>query len=195
MNIATVEKAIGRLAEGWEGKCYEIACAMLRADVVKGTARYGHWTGPVEKGSRFHGRSVVPHGWIETPNKAIIDPTRWVFEVASPYIYEGKNDFYDTAANGFRRQNARPCPLFDEKAGPVILLPERGKTRAALNALLPKGASDGNKITLQQIHWIATQPPDENAKLIYEWLIKKKHGAFIPVDNRELILGGAPTNL
>lgn len=202
--VAMVEKAIGKPSKEWEGNCYAIACAILDAKVWKGTARFGIWNGPISPASRFYrgaGKfgsygNATPHGWIEAPDKSIIDPTRWVFEAAPPYIYFGENDHYDLGGNGLKGMLLKgvPCPAFDGKKQ-TVLMPDRGKTRDAINTILPKGAAEGNKLTTEQIHWLAIQPPSENSKLIYEWLVKKKLGAFIPVDNKQLILGGAPSNL
>lgn len=194
MSIAMVEQKIGLPAPAWEGNCYAVACKLLQADLVKGTARYGYWKGPISPGTRFAGREFVQHGWIETPKAMIVDPTRWVFEGSPPYVYEGPNDFYDLAGIEYKKANAKPCPAFD-KSAKSLFLPEKGKTRAALDALLPRGAAAGNKVTIAQIHWIATQPPSDGAQLIYKWLDGKKLAGFIPLDFKQLVLGGAPTNL
>lgn len=92
LTVADVAKAIGVATSAWSGNCYAIACAILRAKLVKGRPAYGHWTGPVSKKSPFasrRGLPIVRHGWIILENGAVMDPTRWVFEAVEPYIYVG----------------------------------------------------------------------------------------------------------
>jgi len=92
LTVAEVATAIGVPVQQWSGKCYAIACAILRAKLVKGRPAYGHWTGPVHSASPFASKgslSFVRHGWIVLPNGAVLDPTRWVFEAVEPYLYHG----------------------------------------------------------------------------------------------------------
>lgn len=100
LTVAEAEKAIGIPVDQWSGNCYAIACAILRARLVKGRPAYGHWTGPVHPQSPFRRGGNVPfqrHGWIVLEERgphaqrpgAVMDPTRWVFEHVAPYIYVG----------------------------------------------------------------------------------------------------------
>lgn len=91
--IKDVAKAIGIPIKQWEGNCYAISCAMVKKVIVKGKAVYGHWTGPVSRSSVFYQTSqigFVRHGWIVMPDESVVDPTRWVFEDAFPYIFVGE---------------------------------------------------------------------------------------------------------
>ncbi len=74
----------------WSARCYEVASAMVKAKVVKGTAVYGHWLGAVEPGTPFAGRPLIQHGWVLQKDSTVVDPTRWVFEGRAPYIWTGK---------------------------------------------------------------------------------------------------------
>jgi hypothetical protein len=87
-----IAEAIGIPLATWPGNCYGIACAVVEAGLVDGTAVYGHWLGPVAPSGHFGARSghaFVQHGWIVTPDDEVIDPTRWVFEDVAPYIFVG----------------------------------------------------------------------------------------------------------
>lgn len=94
ITIKEAERAIGEPATAWGGRCFEIASRLVKASTVKGTAVFGHWTGPVHPRSRFasRGAGFVQHGWIVTDDDsgAVIDPTRWAFEAKDPYIYSGE---------------------------------------------------------------------------------------------------------
>lgn len=94
--LAECEEAIGEPAKKWVARCYEIASKIVKAGLVSrerglgGEAVYGHWVGPISPRSHFAERrhlGFVQHGWIHVPTGLVIDPTRWVFEARSPYIY------------------------------------------------------------------------------------------------------------
>lgn len=99
-SIAQIEQAINMPAETWKGQCYAIACMMLKADLVKGRAVYGHWRGAIHQDSMFAARAdqgFTGHGWIETDEGEIIDPTRWVFEAKDPYLFRSEPPLPDYA--------------------------------------------------------------------------------------------------
>ncbi len=98
LTVEAVEKAVGEPAKKWPKRCYEIAFRLVDSGILKAPsaiAVYGHWTGPVHPGSPFAGRKragFVAHGWVLIPEEGIVvDPTRWVFEAALPYIFIGSN--------------------------------------------------------------------------------------------------------
>lgn len=95
LSIAQVERALGEKAEKWVARCYEIAGRIVAAGLVQGVAVYGHWKGPVDRHSHFGSRRNLPfirHGWIQLDDGRVLDPTRWVFENARPYLYLGSPD-------------------------------------------------------------------------------------------------------
>lgn len=188
LNPNEVARTIGVPVLAWPGRCYEISCLMLASRIVSGSPRYGHWLGPVEPGTLFAGRPIVRHGWIATRCKQIVDPTRWVFENAAPYIYYAPDfdGYYDAGGNVLRDLNVNPYPKFDAKCG---VYPIREGVRTALHYILPKPAK---KLCGSQLCWIANLSLNrlgEWAPLIYRWLIELKAGALIPIDNRMLVLG------
>jgi len=97
ITVEMVEDAIGLVAEDWKGNCYAVACDIVKVGLVKGEAVYGHWRGRVAKTSMFHREDdalgICRHGWVETDEGFIFDPTRWVFEDAEPYIFVGDPEY------------------------------------------------------------------------------------------------------
>lgn len=102
--------AIGIPTRDWFGRCYEIAGLILDyTDVIDSpieglfagaTRVYGAWTEPVNPGSLFlvqYTAGHVQHGWLVLPDGTIVDPTRWCFEDAEPYVYIGAADHYEGA--------------------------------------------------------------------------------------------------
>lgn len=91
--LGECERAIGEKAAAWVARCYEISCAIVKTGLVDGDAVYGHWVGPVAPKSHFADRSglpFVPHGWILLKDGRVFDPTRWVFEAVTPYLFIGE---------------------------------------------------------------------------------------------------------
>ncbi len=94
-------KAIERIeivcgpTQTWPGRCGVIAHAFLRERLVKGRAVVGVWTGPIAPSVPC---TTMPggvlHQWIVQRDGLVVDPTRWVFEGAAPYVYRGKADDY-----------------------------------------------------------------------------------------------------
>lgn len=90
LTIEAVEKAIGIPSGKWHGRCYEVACLVVKAKLVHGTAVYGHYKGPVAKTGYWASRQdqvFQRHGWIVLDDDRILDPTRWSFENKKPYLY------------------------------------------------------------------------------------------------------------
>lgn len=91
----TAEEAAKRIQwplSKWPGNCYTIASMLVDHKVIKGTAVYGHWLGSVARGSMFFGKPIIQHGWILQEDGTVVDPTRFVFENAKPYIWTGRED-------------------------------------------------------------------------------------------------------
>ncbi len=93
-DIEEVVKAIDIPVDKWPGQCYGIALAMVEKGIVEGTAVYGHWLGRVHPKAQVFGvrynHPFQQHGWvIHKDGETVIDPTRWVFENATPYIFVG----------------------------------------------------------------------------------------------------------
>jgi len=206
------ETALGEPASAWSARCFEIASRIVDAKLCpKGSvAVYGHWIGPITKGSLFAGKAAmgfVQHGWVVLPDGRVLDPTRWVFEHVVPYLYVGAADadHYDEGGNKFRTamQPSQP-PSFDECEDQYLLdqyvLPD-GKAWTFVEKLLglsdpfdmPDGVETGT-ICESQLHWLAHRDPRSlggHAKAIYDAIRKLDKGALIPIDNKMMVDRGA----
>lgn len=89
-----VADLIGIPLTEWPGSCYGVATALVEHGLVPEGSRavYGHWIGPIAPTSMFAARRSIGftgHGWVLTDDGQVIDPTRYVFEDAAPYVYVG----------------------------------------------------------------------------------------------------------
>jgi hypothetical protein len=202
--VRQVEAAIKIKASRWPGRCHEIACKMLEAGLVQGVERYGHYYGPV---ALKHPRCGLPfqrHGWIETPRRLVVDPTRWAFRMVKPYIYYGPTLDYDAGGQRILMDFARPYPAGpkDEAStwpslldSPNLTDEQRAERRKIIQLDIPGPARDhlakltGGQVadfTFEQVFWMAHVPLalwGEHAGVIYEALAKAGHRAMIPFDN------------
>jgi hypothetical protein len=204
--IRAVEDAIGLKATHWPHRCHEIACKMLRARLVVGVERYGHYHGPVSQDHPSYGRPFQRHGWIEAPDASIIDPTRWVFEGVKPYIYHTPpSDEYDPGGQqliedmllvypaGPRNPAADSPNLTDAQRlarAQVVQLEVQGPAQAHLVTLTGGQKGDFNS---NQVFWLANLPLSslgEHAQAIYEAIVDAAphYKGFIPIDNWRLAM-------
>ena len=182
--VTSLETHIGIPAKDWVGRCTEIADKLKKSGlgIARGTtAHYGHWTGPIHSDSRFSGRKFTHHGWLQKGD-TVIDPTRWVFENADPYIYVGKNDYYDDGGQERNMERVGKCPVPQGKA--TIPAPT---DPAALNILKAEGITQ-EKLTTNQACHLANLPPKayKNIGVIHKWLATQNLTALIPWDFRRL---------
>lgn len=175
--------------EQWAGSCYAVACAFVQTG-LKGTPRYGHWTGPVSRHcqiDRWVEQSIIHHGWVEMPDGIIVDPTRWVFEAAKPYIYVGENDYYDVGGNKLREEMLSPYPKYDRAKAQKHV--DFGEATEFVRKLT---RSQRRAFTIEQLCWIANLPLSRlgtHAKRVYSCLIAADLAGMIPIDNRRFVLG------
>lgn len=161
------ERALGEKAQAWVARCYEISFRIVKAGLVDGEAVYGHWTGPLAKGSYFdrlrRGIPFIPHGWIQLKDGRVLDPTRWVFEDVAPYLYVGEPpDHWSVTpcANcGLLKEEHRDggpedqCDMFEVEKWPYD---EGGNEwRDAVNAGRPKPVPQGPRKKLKLEGWVA----------------------------------------
>lgn len=179
-----LETHIGIPAKDWVGRCAEIADKLKKSglEIAQGTtSHYGHWTGPIHSDSRFAGRKFTHHGWLQKGD-TVIDPTRWVFENADPYIYVGKNDYYDDGGQKLNMERVGNCPAPQGKA--TIPAP---KDLVALEVLKAEGITQ-NKLTMNQACHLANLPPKayKNIGAVHKWLTDQKLVYLIPIDFRRI---------
>ena len=190
MDISDIVKEIGIPIENWEGNCYGIACAIVEHGLVEGKAQYGHWLGPVAPGSMFdRGIPFARHGWVQCNGDMILDPTRWVFEGAEPYIWIGPNDgSYDPGGNVWRKRWERPCPLFDPESKQVSLQFTDLLDRSAIMDLLDNPPA----VTIEQAFWLANLSfltlGLVLAHALYQALDIAGLRALVPIDNWRLAM-------
>lgn len=194
LGVDHVGQVIGLAPPLWAGQCFGIALAVVEAGLVDGRARYGHWLGPVAPGTLFSRRPLVPHGWIEKAAGIIVDPTRWVFESVSPYIYEGPNDHYDVGGNAWHMANLTPPPDWNE-AEPQkhYPLPRHVVAHIALLLHYPDLVSHTTLATLSlgQRFWLLNLPLvllEPYTRAVFQAAVMAGDAALIPIDNRNLVL-------
>lgn len=196
IEIKKVEKTIGISVEKWRGNCHGIASLLLQHGLVIGKLRYGHWVGPVSKDSMFgkYPNGLVRHGWIELLDGTIVDPTRFEFEQKEPYIYVGKNDHYDAGGNRIKMARLTPPPEYNPTENQVTLSMCSSAMELVEELFKMKGSTEPREltVTVMQVFWLANLPLqlfEGLAKPIYEAIIEAGHGAFIPIDNKDMIMG------
>jgi len=204
LTLGVVEAALGEPAAAWKGRCYEIASRIVKAQLVVGTAVYGHWLGPVHKKSMFYKGSTlafVQHGWIVLGDKRVLDPTRWAFEVKKPYLFLGSpGQLYDEGGNRLRKALSGAVPAFDPgertfELTPAIL-PGPAWTWVEEHLDLDYTRDDGaapGVLGLAQVMHLANMPLDElgeHAAAIYTALGKLKLTGLIPIDNYRRVQEG-----
>jgi hypothetical protein len=186
----------------WPCNCFMIATAFIRTGLVKGKACYGGWLGPIAAGSPFEGRGYTHHGWVEqrgvSDDKLIVDPTRWVFENVSPYVYVGPNDHYDKGGNRFREamndhfgNMTAPAPdgrvnaRFNEILTPI--------SRGAIYLLLGRPEHTG-PVCANELFWLGNLNPERlgsnMARTLYGLLDKAGLVGVVPIDNWHDVMEG-----
>jgi hypothetical protein len=187
------------------------------------TLMRGHWIGPIAPGSHFgYMRSLpfVPHSWIQTRHLAfpvlersrrhidepmeqtikvthdpIIDPTRFAFEAAPPYIYLGGNDRYDAGGNVWREIVEPELRPFNPATNPInLILPvETHKwIRVQLDQYETGRTYPFCIYTIELVLWLANLSLfrlGKHARPIFHAIVQAGHAAAIPMDNRAIVLG------
>ena len=137
----------------------------------------------------------------------IFDPTRWVFEAREPYIFNRKDThgYYDMAGDKQRLAMLRPYPSAEENPGGVKLALKLALANEHAGYLCvvislrggPKQPPRDRKtgalvLTVAQAAWIANLPLallGPHARAVYEALDAADLAAFVPIDNREVVMG------
>ncbi len=183
-----IAEAIDFPLERWQGNCFAVAQALVDNGVFEGRAVYGHYLGPVARGGFFKTtRLFQRHGWVILDyDGRILDPTRWVFENAEPYIYLtlGNDAEYDEGGNRWRDDNEPSLPQWSEDDRRIDL--ELGIEAEEIVV----GALTGGPpwLTYPLLMWLANLSLDRlqpHAKEIYDALATAGQKAMVPWDNWE----------
>lgn len=191
ISLEKAEELAGWTVKMWPGKCYGIASAI--AEAVGGVPMYGHWIGPVaEREDKLFAYArqtgFARHGWVELPDRSIVDPTRWVFEDVAPYIYHGPNDYYDFGASRFRGVQPRPTLEEAQKEALTITVKLSGVLVDVVHATLGRDIAG-----FADMYWLAHQTPDAfapHAAELYEWFEVNGFTAWIPIDFQRAVRAG-----
>ena len=193
--VKELEEAIKIPVEEWRGNCHGISDLLREKFEIEAELRYGSWLGKVAKGSMFakYPNGLIHHGWLELPDKSIIDPTRFEFEQVEPYIYVGKNDYYDAGSNMYRFKNMKPAPKYSKDKKQVELhIGNLTSHKFVVDTLEGQlGGTYTVHITLDQAFWLANLPLQvlgDSAKDIYSALRVAGYIALVPWDNRKMVL-------
>lgn len=210
MSAADVAALIGMPLERWPGSCYGVALRVVECFRIPNThAVYGHYLGPVAHScALFSRRTLIRHGWILAGDGLIIDPTRWVFEAAEPYIASFPRGGtgtaygdYDEGGEQWIRSSCGPPPVFrgDEKRFPPPDDPGLARfLKRYMNARGRYAPDPAGNLSLGQMFWIAKQPYSDlgaHGQTLYRWLLSLGLRGLIPIDfqrraAREGLLGG-----
>ena len=184
-SVLTVEQLAQRAGpvEEWEARCAEIAD--IAAKMTDGEAVYGYWRGPTTGlwGEKPEG-SITRHAWVILGDGRVLDPTRWSFEGASPYIWVGPGgDSYDEEGQAFKSAIA-PIPLYD-KSGKQVSLELEGECESVVKRVLQVDSI--HPMSLNQLGWLIALPAEKTApcsKRILEAIDEAGFGAFVSSELR-----------
>lgn len=193
LTLVEAELIVGSPATEWEGRCAEISSAL--ADAYRGEAVYGHWVGPVVDGSPFayaQSTGFAQHGWIEMPDGSIVDPTRFAFEAAEPYIYIGENDHYDRGGNAFRMAEVGEPPEAEDDGQPPVAF-EVSPEAASVIFAIAGWRHPEHGLLFTQVKWLAHISPLvyglDLAAEIFEAIDETIGRVWVPIDNWHWVMG------
>ncbi|RLB37261.1 MAG: hypothetical protein DRH30_13500 [Deltaproteobacteria bacterium] len=188
LTISDLEAEAGK-AHTWEGKCDLLA--HTAAALTGGRPVYGHWLGGVNKTgywADYVTRPFIRHGWVELSDGRVLDPTRWSFEGADPYVWVGENDGnYDEGGERFYSLMRMPPPGndADSKQMPLGVSP---RCAEYLNDIL--GRDNEPTASPRQMMWLANVDPKtlgDCASELHRSLEDAGLGGFIPVDYAQAV--------
>lgn len=183
LTIEDLEKTIGLPSDRWHGKCTLVSAYAQK--LVGGHDVYGDYLGPVDPDGYWGSRRNFPnhHGWVLLNDGRILDPTRWSFEGADPYIYLGHNKKdYDEGSNRMRANLLGPCPA---PKGETANLKFAFGAETFFEKLT---GTPADELTVNQVHWVANIPYehlDFAVYPVYQTIVDNKMSAYIPIDNRK----------
>lgn len=194
--LATMPEGLRETAQ-WPSRCYEVAQALLgtgllaAAEVQSGPLMlcYGMYHGHVARDSPFagRGRGMSRHGWLESADGIVIDPTRWVFTSEPPALHVDTIGDYDLGGTRTRMPHRARRPGFDEDGATTI--DADPATMAATARLLGDAAmTERGTIGRAQAFWLSglhLEALGAEAPAIYLMLEDSGHAGTVPTDHRQ----------
>lgn len=188
---ASVADAIDLPVEQWRGKCFAVSVATLESGILDDYQErhgalfptYGIYDGPLGSGRQGFNR----HGWLESVEGHVVDPTRWVFTNECPHIWAGPIDDYDLG--GMRlRSRYRPtfAPVGEGNTIPLGINDKRDLL-AFDRMLRNNDVSRTGMIAPNLLHWILTAPIEvlgTDANLFIKTADRLGKGGLVPTDTR-----------
>lgn len=186
-----VADAIGLAVEDWKHKCYAVSVAALESGILdefqnrhgKLFPAYGMYDGPLAAGRR----EVNRHGWLESVEGHVVDPTRWVFTDEHPALWAGNLEGYDLGAMRMKesfRQRLPPAPQGNTLR---LGLNDPADLRRFDKLLGHDGVSRSGTITSHEFHWLVTCPLEtlgEDADFLIRTADRLGLAGLVPVDTR-----------
>ena len=178
------------VAKDLKWNCFSVATVvaeMLEKRGVPARAVYGSWWGS------YSGRPALPahrHGWCIVNDKEVLDATRWVFEDREPYLFKApmsKCSEYDEGSRRLRSAQRIAFPKAKEK-DEIVQFTWSKDAWITLFSVIRSEDANPFRLTVPQVMWIANTDYYAFGKHIveiYETLIARDFGAFIPTDYRK----------
>jgi len=184
-NPAAIAEAIQVPLNKWPGNCSLIATLVMKTFPIEGQ-RYarGIWRGPTHHSSIFGSRALSGHSWTVLQDGRILDPTRFAFEAAEPYIYLGPSDFYDEAGMNLRTGLRSSAPQ-NRLDGNIEVNDRQTQVLSGFQICCMD-----NRVHVEDLHWVATAPVTDlnKAKPLYEVLEALNFRSLIPIDCWKLVM-------
>lgn len=184
-----VARRIGVSLDQWPGNCMAIATACVKHGVVKGRVVYGMWHGPIDRRSRFAGRSFTHHAWVAVDAKTVFDPTRWCFDrPAAPYIWQGvPGEEYDEGGGRLTMAYRSPLPPSPMGRKLCMALPPELAAYVERETQSPCSA-----MPMSRLGWLLKVPPQmlPEPGALYAEVKRLKMEALVPIDYRRAVEAG-----
>lgn len=186
-----VGDAIGLPVKGWKGKCFAVSVAALESGILDefqekhGTLfpAYGMYDGPLAAGRRPFNR----HGWLESVEGHVVDPTRWVFTDEYPHLWAGRIDDYDLGGMRLRSGHRPTVPPRPEGTPIRLGINDRKDLMAFDRVLRRSNVSGTGMISANELHWLLTCPLEQlgkDADLFIRTADRLGLSGLVPIDTR-----------
>ena len=180
--LGDIAKAVNLHVVDWIGNCSGVVRRFLRVYPIEGAIEArGLWTKPYDWGEGE--RPFTQHSWIILSDGRVVDPTRWVFEGAAPYIYVGESDHYDYGANMLHAQMGQYKPTPPNTEGGVTVNDEDAEMLRSYGVVCA-----GNRLHNDDIFWLSRKAPVASNWALYEFFGRVGRKAVIPIDNWRLLM-------